>query len=149
MENYKHLNIQGGVPPLDYFRSQIFKIPPGVKLEILTVLNEGPKAWSTPTKRLLPSTNEAPGTNFGGGEPQKGIKSEAGNPLAGPSFALSGFFLKCIGPLGSILINLQKFDSFGLCFFEIKEILSGEKKNGKDFICLHKNIFQKQQTGGL
>lgn len=38
-----------------------------------------------------------------------------------PGFAPTHSFLKFSGPLGSTLIDLQKFDKFGLCFFEIKQ----------------------------
>jgi large subunit ribosomal protein L6 len=79
---------------LEYFQSQIFKIPKEIKLEILSV--------SQPFNTKI----------------DKKLEGFQGKP---------SFFLKCSGPLGSTLVNLQKFDKFGLCFFEIKELRENNK----------------------
>lgn len=44
---------------------------------------------------------------------------------------------KCIGPLGSILVDFQKFDKFGFCFFEIQQSTDSQQQKKE------KNTFLK------
>lgn len=81
----------------DYFKSQAFKIPKEVKLEIVSrpknTKSEGDKNGNTSLKKTHPNHWEK----------------------------TSSLLLQCTGPLGTTLIDLEKFDKFGLCFFQLKQ----------------------------
>ena len=110
----------------DYFQSQVFKIPSDIKVEIVTL----PNSLILKTKKNSLNTGETK-------EKLKAILNESeileklqeisketsSQPSVDPWWERSSpnVFLKLSGPLGSTLINLQKFDKFGLCFFELGE----------------------------
>lgn len=114
----------------EYFQSQVFKIPSDIRVEIVTL----PNSLILKTKKSALNIEEnreklktilnKPEILIKLQDTSKGTSSQSLNEGPKVSFKEGGstiFFLKFSGPLGSTLINLQKFDKFGLCFFEIKQ----------------------------
>lgn len=128
---------------LEHFQSQMFKIPKEIKLEILsntklfnTKINTKPEDPRSQTrKQYIARGDEGLATQ----KDQTIVKFP--NAENKNKIIKSNFFLKCTGPLGSTLVNLQKFDKFGLCFFEITE--SQQNNNGDKYLKVSIKTFKK------